>query len=36
VGQLKFEQDKDKRVTCTIPVKDVTDILIINGPVPAR
>lgn len=35
-GELKFEQDKDKRVTCTIPVKDVTDILIVNGPAPAR
>ena len=31
-GELKFEQDKDQRVTCTLAVKDVTDILIVNGP----
>src|ERR1043166_621533 len=30
-GELKFEQDKDKRVTCSLSVKDVTDVLIING-----
>jgi hypothetical protein len=32
-GELKFDQDKEQQVTCNLPVKDVTDILVINSPI---